>query len=132
MLRRSLLVVVSPILQAHALLSISIADIHHLLIDSIHVFLLENLGSRCKLLSHFLHHVFKIVHASLDSQISILCHGAHQLRQYFQLFRVKTDERSRDFILSGILEHIPKVINLLVRSCYCCIVSSLLRLLFGF
>ena len=92
MLRRSLLVVVSPILQAHALLAITIAYIHHLLIDSIHVFLLENLGSRSKLLAHFLHHVFKIVHASLDSQVSILCHGAHQLRQHFQLFRVKTNE----------------------------------------
>ena len=132
MLRRNLLVVVCPVLQAHALLTITIADIHHLLVDSIHVFLLENLGSRSKLLAHFLHHVFKIVHTSLDSQISILCHGAHKLRQYFQLFRVKTDERSRDFILSGILEHIPKVINLLVGSCYCSIVSSLLRLLLLF
>ena len=131
-LRRSLLVVVSPILQAHALLTVTIADIHHLLIDSIHVFLLENLGSRSKLLAHFLHHVFKIVHTSLDSQISILSHCTHQLRQYFQLSRVKTDERSRHFILAGILEHIPEVINLLVGSRYCCIVSFLLRLLWLF
>ena len=92
MFRRSLLVVVSPILQAHALLAVTIADIHHLLIDGIHIFFLENLGSRRKLLAHFLHHVFKIVHAPLDSQISILSHGTNKLRQQLQLFRVKTNE----------------------------------------
>ena len=125
MLRRSLLVVVSPFLQAHTLLSVTIADIHHLLIDGIHVFLLENLGSRCKLLAHFLHHVFKIVHASLDSQISIFSHGTNKLRQQLQLLGVKTNERGRQFILAGIHEFFPKVIDLLVGSYHCCIVSRL-------
>ena len=66
-LRRTLLVVVCPFLQTHALLAVAIANVHHLLIDGIHVFLLENLGSWSKLLAHFFHHVFKIVHTSLYS-----------------------------------------------------------------